>query len=276
MIFGFGNGKPSESRNTDGSIFSKPVDTPPAKPADDGNGKGANGAGAANDADNSAKVDNDAGKGNGASGAGKGAGASGSLFGNGFASGQSDFGMSMFNADGGFEIDQAKFMKASAGLWGALNMTSMIPLGLGSILGQGLIGQAIGNFLHAINFNFTSSSFTAGADNDSRNGTTVTAGDGQPDTSGAKPTSTTASAPAAPATSSAPSAPAAPATKTEQPTEQAPAPTGGSGTTTGDAGATQARPSSGNGYSVSKHSDKVFWKNQVEQHIITLTKTVKK
>lgn len=260
LIFGFGNGKPSESRNTDGSIFSKPVDTPPAKPADDGNGKGANGAGAANDADNSAKVDNDAGKGNGASGAGKGAGASGSLFGNGFASGQSDFGMSMFNADGGFEIDQAKFMKASAGLWGALNMTSMIPLGLGSILGQGLIGQAIGNFLHAINFNFTSSSFTAGADNDSRNGTTVTAGDGQPDTSGAKPTSTTASAPAAPATSSAPSAPAAPATKTEQPTEQAPAPTGGSGTTTGDAGATQARPSSGNGYSVSKHSDKVFWK----------------
>lgn len=218
--------------NKDGSIFTPPADTT-AKPAGDGNGNGTGGVGAGNGADNNAKVDNNAGKGNGASGAGNGAGGSGSLFGNGFASGQSDFGMSMFNADGGFEIDQGKFMKASAGLWGALNLTSMVPLGLGSILGQGLIGQAIGNFLHAINFNFSSSSFTAGADDDSRNGTTVTAGDGQPDTpeAKAKPAedSSAAAKPAAPATTEKPEekpqekTTPAPAAKSEPAETKAPA-----------------------------------------------------
>lgn len=76
--------------NKDGSIFTPPADTT-AKPAGDGNGNGTGGVGAGNGADNNAKVDNNAGKGNGASGAGNGAGGSGSLFGNGFASGQSDF-----------------------------------------------------------------------------------------------------------------------------------------------------------------------------------------
>lgn len=182
------------------------------------------------------------------------------------------------NMNGGFNIDPNKFMGASVGLWGALNLTSLVPLGLGSILGQGLIGKAIGNFANAVGFNFDYSKYFAqyDAQHSKQNGQTVTAGDGQPDTSGTNPSTSSTQAPATGSTENpaTPATPAKPATQTEQPVEQAQAPTGGSGVSD-DAGTTRTRPSSGDGYSVSRHSDKVFWKNQVEQHIITLIKMVK-
>lgn len=253
--------------NKDGSIFTPPKDTG-AKPADNGNGNGAGGTGATDGATSKAPVGN-TGKGNGTTGT-TGSGNSGnSVFGNGFSQSSSDFGfgMSGMNMNGGFNIDPNKFMGASAGLWGALNLTSLVPLGLGSILGQGLIGKAIGNFANAVGFNFDYSKYFAqyDAQHSKQNGQTVTAGDGQPDTSGTNPSTSSTQAPATgstenPATPATPATPAKPATQTEQPVEQAQAPTGGSSSASDDSGTTRTRPSSGDGYSVSRHSDKVFWK----------------
>ena len=165
LIFDFGNGKPSEARNADGSIFTKPADTAPASsatPTDNGAGN--------KSADNSG-----AGNGNG----------SGSVFEN---SGQASSGGSVsgYNINGSFNIDPNAFMGASSNLWSTLNWTSNIPLGLGSILGQGAIGNAISNFANAVGFNFDYSKYFAEFDRQraQQNGQTVTAGDGQPDTSG--------------------------------------------------------------------------------------------
>ena len=177
LIFDFGNGKPSEARNADGSIFNKPADTAPAdggaKPADNGAGN--------KPADNS-------GSGNG--------NASGSVFGNGGQASSDGFGVSGYNMNGSFNIDPNAFMGASSNLWSTLNWTSNIPLGLGSILGQGAIGNAISNFANAVGFNFDYSKYFAqyDAQHASQNGTTVTAGDGQPDTSGTTPTTGSATA----------------------------------------------------------------------------------
>lgn len=127
-----------------GSVFNPPAETP-AKPADDGAKPAA--------ADNNKKVDNNSGDGKGKTNAGSGSG-SGSLFGNGFASNDySGFGMNMDSLNAGFTIDPEKFMKSSAGLWGALNLTANIPFGLGAIFGQGAIGAAIGSFVNAVSFN---------------------------------------------------------------------------------------------------------------------------
>lgn len=177
LIFDFGNGKPSEARNADGSIFTKPADTAPAdntaRPADNGAGN--------QPADNSG-----AGNGN----------ASGSVFENSGQASSGGFGVSGYNMNGSFNIDPNAFMGASSNLWSTLNWTSNIPLGLGSILGQGMIGKAISNFANAVGFNFDYSKYFAeyDAQHSQQNGTTVTAGDGQPDTSGTTPTggSTTA------------------------------------------------------------------------------------
>ncbi len=175
--------------NKDGSIFTPPADSNPA-PADNGN------KGAADGTTAKAGVGN-TGQGNGATGTTGNGNAGGSIWGNGFAqsSGSGGFSMNGFDANGSFNIDPNKFMSASAGLWGVLNLTSAIPLGLGSILGQGLIGKAIGNFANAVGFNFDYKSYFAqyDAQHQSQNGTTVTAGDGQPDTSGTTQTSGTTS-----------------------------------------------------------------------------------
>ena len=166
LIFDFGNGKPSEARNADGSIFTKPADTAPAdnaaKTVDDGAGN--------------KSVDN--------SGSGSG-NASGSVFANSGQTTSDGFGVSGYNINGSFNIDPNAFMGASSNLWSTLNWTSNIPLGLGSILGQGAIGNAISNFANAIGFNFDYSKYFAqyDAQHSNQNGTTVTAGDGQPDTS---------------------------------------------------------------------------------------------
>ena len=166
LIFDFGNGKPSEARNADGSIFTKPADTAPAdnaaKTVDDGAGN--------------KSVDN--------SGSGSG-NASGSVFANSGQTTSDGFGVSGYNINGSFNINPNAFMGASSNLWSTLNWTSNIPLGLGSILGQGAIGNAISNFANAIGFNFDYSKYFAqyDAQHSNQNGTTVTAGDGQPDTS---------------------------------------------------------------------------------------------
>ncbi len=170
LIFDFGNGKPSEARNADGSIFTKPADTAPAdntaRPADNGAGN--------QPADNSG-----AGKGNG----------SGSVFENSGQASSSGFGVSGYNMNGSFNIDPNAFMGASSNLWSTLNWTSNIPLGLGSILGKGAIGNAISNFANTVGFNFDYSKYFAEFDRQraKQNGQTVTAGDGQPDTSGTTP-----------------------------------------------------------------------------------------
>lgn len=251
--------------NKDGSIFTPPTDTG-AKPADNSNGNGASGTGAADGTTAKAGVGN-TGNGNGASGATGSGNTGNSVFGNGFSQSSSDlgFGMSGMNMNGGFNIDPNKFMGASAGLWGALNLTSLVPLGLGSILGQGMIGKAIGNFANAVGFNFDYSKYFAqyDAQHGTQNGTTVTAGDGQPDTSGTTPATSSTQTPATGSTETpaTPATSATPAAQTEQPVEQAQAPAGG-GSGADDVGTTQARPrrSGGDGYSVSRHSDKVFWK----------------
>ena len=170
LIFDFGNGKPSEARNADGSTFNKPADTAPAdngaKPADNGAGN--------------KPADNSLGNENG----------SGSIFVNGGQASSDGFGVSGYNINGSFNIDPNAFMGASSNLWSTLNWTSNIPLGLGSILGQGAIGNAISNFANAVGFNFDYSKYFAEFDRQraQQNGTTVTAGDGQPDTSGTTPT----------------------------------------------------------------------------------------
>ena len=186
LIFDFGNGKPSEARNADGSIFTKPADTAPAdnnaRPADNGAG-------------NQLAGNSGAGNGN----------ASGSVFENSGQASSGGFGVSGYNMNGSFNIDPNAFMGASSNLWSTLNWTSNIPLGLGSILGQGMIGKAISNFANAVGFNFDYSKYFAeyDAQHSQQNGITVTAGDGQPETSGTTPTggSTTGGTAAASSTS---------------------------------------------------------------------------
>ena len=229
--------------NKDGSIFTPPKDTG-AKPADNGNGNGAGGTGATDGATSKAPVGN-TGNGNGATGATGSGNAGNSVFGNGFSQSSSDFGfgMSGMNMNGGFNIDPNKFMGASAGLWGALNLTSLVPLGLGSILGQGLIGKAIGNFANAVGFNFDYSKYFAqyDAQHSKQNGQTVTAGDGQPDTSGTNPSTSSTQAPATASTEN----PATPATQAEQPAEQAqPTATSSAGSGTGEVSSTSGSTSS--------------------------------
>ncbi len=172
LIFDFGNGKPSEARNADGSVFSKPADPAPADnaakpPADAGN----------KPADNS-------GSGN--------AGSSSSVF---TAGGQASSGGSIsgYDVNGAFNIDPNAFMAASANLYNTLDMTSNIPLGLGSVFGQGAIANAISNFTNTVNFQFDYKKYFEQYDaqrqaQQQQQTGAVTAGDGQPDTSGATQT----------------------------------------------------------------------------------------
>ncbi len=133
LIFDFGNGKPSEARNADGSIFSKPADTAPAdnvaKPTADAENK---------PADNS--------------GSGNAGGTSDSVF---TAGGQATGGsISGYEVNGSFNIDPNAFMAASANLYNTLDMTSNMPFGLGSVFGQSAISNAISNFTNTVNFQF--------------------------------------------------------------------------------------------------------------------------
>ncbi len=168
--------------NKDGSIFTPPADSNP-KPA----GNAENGTGATDGATAKTAVGN-TGQGNGATGTSGNGNTGGSIWGNGFtqSSASGGFSVNSFDVNGSFNLDANKFMGASAGLWGVLNLTSAIPLGLGSILGQGLIGKAINNFASAIGYSFDYKSFFAqyDAQRQSQNGTTVTAGDVQPEASG--------------------------------------------------------------------------------------------
>ena len=216
--------------NKDGSIFTPPADTG-AKPAD---GDGNTGTVAKTGVDNS-------GKGNGVSDATGSGNTGNSVFGNGFSQSSSDFGFGMSgnNMNGGFNIDPNKFMGASAGLWGALNLTSLVPLGLGSILGQGMIGKAISNFANAVGFNFDYSKYFAqyDAQHGNQNGTTVTAGDGQPETSGTTP-ATTSTQPSA--TSETPTAPVE--KPAEQPTPAVTSAGSGAGGTSSTSSSSSAQP----------------------------------
>ena len=146
IIFTFGDGKPAQSYNVDGSPFKQleqdantpKVETPPADngagrtPASD-DGKG-----------NNNKVQNSV-WGNGFGGmSGMGMG-----MGNGFG-----FGMQQGFMDAGWEVDPKKFNQAAFGLSTIINLGAFMPSGLGSLFTSGGIMAAMQNFMKAVSFNF--------------------------------------------------------------------------------------------------------------------------
>ncbi len=142
IIFTFGDGKPAQSYNTDGSPFKQlendantpKVETPAA---DNGNGKG-----------NTPATDNNAGKQNSVFGNGFG-GMNGMGMGNGFG-----FGMQQGYMDAGWEVDPKKFNQAAFGLSSIINLGAFLPSGLGSLFTSGGIMAAMQNFMKAVSFNF--------------------------------------------------------------------------------------------------------------------------
>lgn len=144
IIFTFGDGKPAQSYNVDGSPFKQleqdantpKVETPPADngagrtPASD-DGKG-----------NNNKVQNSV-WGNGFGGM------NGMGMGNGFG-----FGMQQGFMDAGWEVDPKKFNQAAFGLSTIINLGAFMPSGLGSLFTSGGIMAAMQNFMKAVSFNF--------------------------------------------------------------------------------------------------------------------------
>lgn len=167
IIFLFGDGKPSQSYNADGSVFTqKPaVDdtTPPAKvetPTTD---------------DNAGRSNVQNGNGNGSSGSIFGTGFGGAGFGGGF-----DFGMGQNYLDAGMEVDPNKFNNAVFSLSSIINMGTFLPFGLGDFFAQGGIMAAMQNFMDAVTFNFKAggTSTEISTRDETPDGTTVVSGGG--------------------------------------------------------------------------------------------------
>ncbi len=141
IIFLFGDGKPSQSMNPDGSVFTQPT------PADN---NGASKVETPQPADNN-------GGGNTPAASGNGSGTQNSVFGNGFGGmmgGGFGFGMGQSYMDAGFEVDPQKFNNAAFGLSSIINLGTFMPAGLGSLFSAGGIMAAMEGFMKAVRFNF--------------------------------------------------------------------------------------------------------------------------
>lgn len=236
-----------------------------------------------------------AGNGNGNAGrTGNGNGGSSSLFNYGFSSGNTGDLTANF-VNGNYNIDPNKFMGAAMGFNAMSSLAQMMPFGLGAVFANNSVGAALNGFMKSVSFNFDFSSLrtsaTAGDDtvsggreDDSDGAATPTAGGDKSvaelaksrgytptDTNGVyknngkfykyddkskefvecKADGTALGSTEQPATSG--------QTSSTQTTGQS---TGTEQSTPVDNSAPKKKPAqtSGNGYNVSRHSDKVFWK----------------
>lgn len=145
IIFTFGDGKPAQSYNVDGSPF-KQLEQDANTPKVDNTPAADNGAGRTPASDdgkgNNNKVQNSV-WGNGFGGM------NGMGMGNGFG-----FGMQQGFMDAGWEVDPKKFNQAAFGLSTIINLGAFMPSGLGSLFTSGGIMAAMQNFMKAVSFNF--------------------------------------------------------------------------------------------------------------------------